>query len=67
MRDVPVVMSVWFVMHDVIRETVTAGSLGMLVVGKGGLPPLWPGVLTLETRSGGKPPFPTGDPSEAPC
>jgi hypothetical protein len=33
MRDAPVVMRVWFVMHDVIRETVSARSLGMLVVG----------------------------------
>jgi len=51
MRDVPVVMRVWFVMHDVIRETVTAGSLGMLVVGWLA-PALGPGLLTLETRSG---------------
>jgi len=29
----------------------------MLVVGKGGLPPLW--FLALVNRSGGEPPFPT--------
>jgi hypothetical protein len=31
----------------------------MLVVGKGGLPPLRPGLLISKTESGGKPPFPT--------